>query len=104
MKYRVLHTRLTHTPFSADPKKPAGPDVTFKAGDIIAPSDLEGTDWTPEFLLNNGAIEAIDGTEEPGESRPVKTPAPASTATVQRQGPAVPAPAPAAPAPAAPKK
>jgi hypothetical protein len=91
MKYKVLHTRLTHTPHSADPKKPAGPDVVFKAGDIIAPSDLEGTDWTPEFLIKNGAIEPIEGTEDPGEK-----PAPR---------PAVPAPAPApAPTPAAPKK
>jgi hypothetical protein len=70
MKYKVLHSHLIHSTTPTKDKdgnvKPSA-DRRFKAGDHITEADLEGTDWTVDFLQRNGAIEPLEGTEAPGE-------------------------------------
>lgn len=56
MKYKVISTLLT------------SPQKDFRAGDVLAPADLKAAGFNADFLIANGALSPLEGTEEAGDN------------------------------------
>lgn len=69
-KYEVIHSALqSNQPHDGDVKNVQV--FSFKQGEVVSSEQLAGAGFDVDFLLKNGAIEALKGTDDTPNPKPL---------------------------------